>query len=424
MFGRDLTARRSGRLMGFLDIGSSKNTCLIALPDRGERRSALGATIVGAAVLQSRGVKSGVVTDFEEAAHSVRSCISQAESMAGDTLDQVTMAFSCGRIRSQIFSANSDVPSVVVTPEDISKCLRGGQEFAVRDGRKLVHFDAFGFRLDGQSVGSDPRGMAASKVSADMHAVTADDGPLRNMALLVEKCFLVPDRFILAPYASAIAATTAEERRLGVTSIDIGAGTIKIAMFSDGHFVHADVIPVGSDHITFDIARELQTSFAEAKRIKALYGTLVSAQSDSHETFSYSLTGNDEGSMHHSTKAALAGIISHRAAMIASLIGEKLDRCGMGDYVGDRIVLTGGGAQLVGMAEFMANRLSRSVRVAKPCASFELPKMLADLSFSTAVGMVAAEFNFAKKAVRVDSKEEAAPQGYLGRVGHWLMAGF
>lgn len=422
MFGRDLTSRRSGRLVGFLDIGSSKNTCLIAHPDRPDQRSALGGKIVGVSVLQSRGVKSGVVTNFEEAAHAVRSCISQAERMAGDTLDHVDVGFSCGRIRSQIFSANADVPTGVVRSDDIAKCVRGARAFAVRDGRNLVHFDAFGYRLDGQIVGSDPRGMAASKLSADVHAVTADDGPLRNMAVLVEKCFLVPSRFVLSPYTSALAATTQDERQHGITAIDIGAGTIKIGMFSDGHFVHADVIPVGSDHITFDIARELQTSFAEAKRIKALYGTLVSAQSDSHETFSYSLAGVDEGGMHHTTKAALAGIISHRAAMIASLIGERLDRCGMEEFVGDRIVLTGGGAQLVGTAEFMANRLSRSVRIARPCSSYELPKMLADLSFSTVVGMVAAEFSSAKSVMRVDNKE-ALPQGYLGRVGHWLMAG-
>lgn len=422
MIGKDLTSRRSGRLVGFLDIGSSKNTCLIIAPDRPSHQSPLGGQVAGFSVLKSRGVKAGVVTDFDVAAHAVRSCVSQAEKMAGDTLQDVIVGFSCGRVRSQVFSAKADIANGVVSSEDIAKCLRGGRQFAGRDGRHLVHYDAFGYRLDGHLVGSDPRGMAAQELTADVHAVTADEGPLRNLGVLVEKCFLAPSRFVLSPLASALAVTSQEDRQLGITVIDIGAGTIKVAMFADGHFVHTDVIPVGSDHITYDIARELQTPFAQAERIKAVYGTLISAHSDSHETFSYPLAGNEDGGMHHTTKANLAGIMAHRSDMVAALIAERLDRCSVGKFAGDRIVLTGGGAQLVGMAEFMADRLARSVFVAGPSHSFELPKMLADGSFSTVVGMVAAELTSAKSIMRVDN-QETLPQGYLGRVGHWLMTG-
>ena len=193
-------------------------------------------------------------------------------------------------------------------------------------------------------------------------------------------------------------------------------------MFSDGRLVHADVIPVGADHITYDIARGLQTPFAEAERIKALYGTLVPAQSDSHETFSYSLAGNEDAGLHQSNKSDLAEIISHRAAMIASLIVERLDRSGVSEFVGDKIILTGGGAELVGMAEFMANRLARSVRIARPAGAFDLPQSLSGPAFSTVVGMVATGLSPASSSMRIESND-LPPQGYLGRVGQWLMTG-
>lgn len=422
MLSRDNHSRRSGHLVGFLDIGSSKNCCLIVAPDKPRKRTPLGATIVGASCLRSSGVKSGMIADFGEAEQAVRSCVSQAEAMVGDTLTAVNVAFSCGRLQSQIFAASAEIRSGVVSQEDISRCLRGGRSYAVREGRNLVHLNELGYRLDGQSGASDPKGMAARRLTADLHAVTSDEGPLRNLAMLVDKCHLRLAGLEIAPFSSAIAATSEEERCLGITCIDIGAGTTKIAMFSEGRFVHADVISVGADHITYDIARTLQTPFAEAERIKNLYGTVVSAQSDSHETFSYSLAGYEEGGLHHSNKALLTEIISHRAAMIASLIAERLDRSEVGRYVGRRVVLTGGGSELLGLAEFMANRLSRSVRVAKPASDFGLAENLSGAAFSTAVGMVASVFSPVARPMQVEANT-SAPQGYLERVGDWLMSG-
>lgn len=422
MLGSERHNRPTGRLVGFLDLGSSKNACLIVVPDKSNKRSPLGATIVGASCLRSRGVKSGVVTDFEEAQRAVSACISDAELMAGDTLDAITISFSCGRLRSEIFSANAEIPSGIVTDDDIARCLRGGRSYAVREGRRLVHMNQLNYRLDGQSGANAPRNMAARRLTADLHAVTADPEPLNNLAMLAGRCFLKVDSLIVAPYASAIAAASREERELGITVIDIGGGSVKIAMFAEGHFVKTDVIPAGSDHITSDIARTLQTPFAEAERIKALYGTLVSAQSDSHETFSYPLAGDEDAGLHHSSKAKLTEIISHRTAMIASLIREKLDSSGVEELVGDKIVLTGGASELVGMAEFMANHLGRSVRVAKPSSQYALPQNVSGPGFSTVVGMVAAGFSPSSRLMRVENGV-APPLGYFGRVGRWLMTG-
>ncbi|KUO55816.1 MAG: hypothetical protein APF80_05615 [Alphaproteobacteria bacterium BRH_c36] len=422
MLGSEKQNRPSGSLVGFLDLGSSKNTCLIVAPDKPNKRSRLGASIVGASCMRSRGIKSGVVTDFDEAEHSVRACVSAAELMAGETLDTVTIAFSCGRLASEIFAATTDIQTGVVSGDDIARCSRGGRSYAVREGRRLVHMNQLNYRLDGQSGARSPRNMAARRLTADLHAVTADPEPLHNLAMLAGRCYLKVDGLVVAPYASAIAAASAQERQLGITVIDIGGGTVKIAQFAEGHFVRTEVISIGADHITSDIARTLQTPFAEAERIKALYGTLVSAQSDSHETFSYPLAGEEDSGLHQSSKASLSEIVSHRTAMIASLISERLDRSRVADLVGDKIVLTGGGSELVGMAEFMANHLGRSVRVARPSPQFALPENLSGPGFSTVVGMVAAGFSASGGLMRIENGE-APPTGYLGRVGRWLMTG-
>ncbi|MEQ1712598.1 MAG: cell division protein FtsA, partial [Hyphomicrobium sp.] len=358
-------AGQSGPI-GVLDIGTSKIVCLIASVDpRGPEHGDIPrATVLGVGHQRSRGVKAGVITDLDDAEEAVRTAVGQAERMAGVTLDAVYVAVSCGRLKSRIFSANADVEAGVVADGDISRAMAGGRAYAERDGRTLVHLNRLGFRLDRTAPVRDPRGMAARQLSADLHAVTADDAPVRNLVMAVERCHLGVAGLIAAPYASALAASTVDERRLGVTVIDLGGGTATMASFADGQLIHADAVPVGGNHLTYDIARALQAPLAEAERIKALYGTLVVASSDEHEAFSYPLAGEEEGATNRATRAQLRAVIQPRVAGTMALIAERLARADMASVATGRVVLTGGSSQLVGLGDFAAAALGRPVRAA------------------------------------------------------------
>ena len=274
-------SQKGRKIVGLLDIGTFKVACLIVAA--GERAPSNGhagvpGRVIGVGHQRSRGVKAGVITNLDEAEAAVRATIAQAERMAGVTLEEVLVSVSCGRLSSQNFAASAAVESGTVSDDDVERVLAGGRSYAEREGRTLVHLNRIGFRLDGVSGIPDPRGMAARRLAADLHAVTGDEAPIRNLLLVIERCYLNASGLIPSALASAIAATSEEERRLGVTCIDIGGGATTLAVFAEGRFLFTDTVTVGGSHITFDIARTLQTPLAEAERIKALYGTLVGAQ--------------------------------------------------------------------------------------------------------------------------------------------------
>jgi cell division protein FtsA len=419
---REWVHRRANGIAGVLDIGTSKNACLIAAVDP-RLAGAAQLRIIGLGHQRSRGVKAGVITDLDEAEQAVRATVAQAERMAGITLEEVRLSVSCGRLKSQTFAATADVESGVVAEHDIARLLAGGQAYAERNGRTLVHMNRIALRLDGAPGMREPRGMVASRLAADLHAVTVDDAPLRNLLHVIERCYLSASSLLAAPYASALAVTSEEERRLGVTAIDIGGGTTTIAMFADGQFIHADALALGGNNITVDIARALHTPLAEAERIKALYGTLVSAQSDEHEAISYPLTGEEDGSVHRTTKARLAEIIRPRVEGLMGCVRERIETCELAAYAGRRVVLTGGASQLVGMAHFAANQLRRPVRVARPHTVSGLPPGVGSPAFSTVVGLLAAGAPGTREGMIFRDRDLMA-QGYLARVGEWLRHGF
>ena len=421
MLSRERAEGKRTEIVGLLDIGTSKIACLIAALGPGDGSGpGSRAKVLGVGHLRSKGLKGGVITDLTEAEAAIRATIAQAERMARVTLEEVFVSVSCGRLQSSNFAATADIDGGAVRAEDIERLMGGARSWAERDGRTLIHLNRIGFRLDGVAGSNDPRGLAAERLSADMHTVAADEGPIRNLLLVVEHCYLTVRALVAAPYASAIAVTSEEERRLGVTCFDIGGGTASVAAFVEGHFIHAATVPMGGHHITHDIAHALQTPLAEAERIKTLYGTMIPAQSDEHEAFSYALAGEEDGARGRATKAQRADIIRPRVANILGLVRERMDTAGVSAYAGQRVVLTGGTSGLVGLGEFAANTLGRPVRVARPQVG-GLPQGVSSPAFSTVAGLLAVAAAGGEQAAAYG---DARGAGYFGRVGQWLKAGF
>jgi cell division protein FtsA len=196
-----------------------------------------------------------------------------------------------------------------------------------------------------------------------------------------------------------------------------------LAVFSEGRFVFTDTIPVGGGHLTFDIARSLQTPLAEAERIKALYGTLVGAQSDEHEVISYPVAGREDGEPAHTTKAYVSGVVRQRFQSLLGLVTERLEQGGVGAIAGDNVVVMGGGGQLVGVADYAANVLGRPVRVSRPEPVSGLPPVMCGPAFATVVGLLGAAVQAGNETLAYREREHLV-QGYLGQVGRWLKQGF
>lgn len=434
----------SSRIVGLLDVGTSKICCAIASLEPAKRNdgdvaggvagalvrprpTGLVPRIIGFGHQRSRGIKAGVIIDVEEAELAIRAAVSQAERSAGIELKNVHLGVSCGRLRSSNFAASAPVGGAVVRDDDVERVMQAGRTFAERDGRSLLHMNVIGYRLDGTEGIRDPRGLAGRKLGMDLHAVTADETPLRNFLLVLERSYLGVAALVASPFASAIAATTEEERQVGVVLIDMGGGKTSYSVFAEGHFLHTDAIAIGGEHVTIDISRALSTPLTEAERIKALYGTMVSAASDSHEVISFPVVGQtaseEEQMLYQTTKAQLHQILRPRVESTLKLIMERVERSGFGPHAGNRVVLTGGAAQLVGLSEFTANLFGKAVRVSQPAAFAGMPSGFNSPAFSNVIGLLQAAMDPASGALTYQDRE-GLKSGYAGRVGRWLRESF
>lgn len=416
-----------GNIIGVVDIGTSKTACLIvAMPKA--RSNGLwrreGVRVLGIGRRPSRGLKAGVVIELDGAEQALRGAVTQAEQMAGVTIDEVLIAVTCGRLKSSTFAADTRIDGHIVGNADIERLMAAGRRYAERDGRTLLHMNHITYRLDGATGVTDPRGMAGTTLAADLHAVTADDAPLRNLLHVVGRAYLSVVGVAPAPYASGLAATTEEERRLGAICVDIGAGATTLSMFAEGQLLSVDTVAVGGNHVTFDIARALSTPFEEAERIKRLYGTLEPDGADDQGTVAYTLAGAEEPSLYQTTKAHVHGIIASRVSDLLGHVAERLERSGVVHFAGHRVVLTGGGSLLPGVSRLAGEILGRPTRVAQVRPLDGMAPDICDPTLSTVVGLVSIAFDLGAGMRQHWQLRPAEPAGYLKRVGQWLRESF
>ncbi len=417
--------------MAALDVGTSKICCLIARSSGapqwlGHAGEELQFEILGYGHHRAEGLKSGLVTHLDRAERCIRSAVDTAERMAGVIVEEVHVAVTSGRLKSENFSANVALSNGVVHEEDVSRVLGGARQYAGREKRSVLHTLPIGYRIDENAGIRDPLGMCGERLGIAVHAVTADEAAMRNLTLCVERCHLGVAGLVAAPYASALAVITPDEAKLGVACIDFGAGTTTLSVFADGHFIHSDAIALGGNGITIDIAQALAAPLDYAERLKSLHGSAFATSSCEREIITFPSVGEENrGSMNQITKAQLAMIIRPRLDDIFDLMRRRLASCAHASEAARSLVLTGGGSQLTGLAELAGNMFGRSVRVGRPRSFRGLPETGVGPDFAGAVGLL---LQWAKGEDRLSARSEArvlgTGTGYFAKVGEWIRENF
>lgn len=422
--------------VSILDIGSTKIVCLIARlkprQDEDEGEALRGRThsieVLGIGHQRSRGIKSGVVTNLDQAEQAIRLTVDAAERMAGVTVESLIVNVSCGRLQSETYSANVELSGGEVGESDIGRVLAAGRRHSITPGRSVVHSLPIGYSLDADGGVADPRGMIGHKLGVDMHMVSADTPPLRNLELCINRCHLSIETMVASPYASGLSVLVDDESELGCACIDFGGGTTTIAVFSRGQFVHADAVAVGGHHITTDIARGLSTRIEDAERLKTVHGSALPSAADDRDILSVPPIGDDEHEVPNQVpRSAITRIIRPRVEEILELVRDRLNSSGYAALVGRRMVLTGGGSQLTGLAEAARRVLARNVRLGRPLGIAGMPDVAKGPAFAAAVGLLI--YPQVAEMEQFDTGREprmlmTGTGGYFSRMGRWFRESF
>ena len=403
-------------LIAALDVGTSKVCCFIAHIDDDD-----ALRIVGIGFHQARGLRAGAVVDMDAAEESILAAVHHAEQMADETIAEVYLSFSAGAPQSRSVAVEVALNGHEIDDSDLRRVLAQGQPNGDAGDRKVIHTIPVGYTIDGSRGIRDPRGMFGERLGVTIHTITAQPGPLRNLTSCVSRCHLDVAGCVVSAYASGLACLVDDERDLGVTLIDMGGGATSIAVFIDGDMVHADVVPIGGNHITNDIARGLSTTVSYAERMKTLYGGALASADDERETIDVRLIGEGEDAGANPVpRAQLTRIIRPRLEEIFEMVRARLEASGFAERAGRRMVLTGGASQLQGLPELATQMFGKSVRLGRPRNIQGLAEATGGPAYSTCAGLL--HYAQARRAAPFEQPLGGPLSGERrwGRIGQWL----
>lgn len=369
-----------------LDIGSTH--VRVAVGARVEtEKSRSGIQIIGVAEVPAAGVQKGVITSIEDAISSVSACLEKAERMTGIPVERALVAVSGTHIISQeskgvVAIARSDGE---IRDEDVQRAIEAARTVATPLNYDILHVLPKSFVIDGQAGVKDPIGMTGIRLEVDAQIIQGLSNPLKNLTRCVYRTGIDIDGVVLGILAVAEAVTTPRQRELGVVVANIGGPTTGLVVFEEGDVLCTAVLPIGSDHITSDIAIGLRTSIDVAERVKIEQGHAVPKQVKKEDIHLAELGAETE---EVASRKFVAEIIEARTEEILDRIDRELKKIDRNGRLPAGIVFTGGGAKLSGLTDLAKDRLELPAALGYPIGISSITDKVNDISYSTAVGLV------------------------------------
>lgn len=380
-----------------LDIGSSKIKVIIA--EMANNR----LNIIGVGDVPAQGIKKGIIIDIDKAVESIKKAISQAERMVGVEISQVIVGVVANQVSlletRGIVAVNSDKPEI--TAEDVWNVMDAAQVVPLSAEREIISLIPDQFVVDGFDGITDPRGMSGIRLEMEGTLVTGSKTILHNTLRCVERAGLEITEIVLQPLAEAAISLTEDDKEFGTTLINIGAGTTTVSVFEQGKLIYTFTLPVGGDNVTKDLSLGLNTSTANAEKVKLEHGYAFYDEASADEVFAIDVIGSDQPQ--HFTQVEIADIIEARMEEIFILALDGLKQAGFNQLPGG-FILTGGASGIPGALELAAKTLGGHVRLAMPDYIG-----VRDPAYTTSVGLIQYAYNLAEFDER-DLSHEAEPQ--------------
>ena len=379
-------------LIAGLDIGSSEIRLVVG--QRVDTDAGQKIQVIGAVAIDSEGVSKGIINSIEDTTAAISAVLEKMERLLGAAITNVWVGINgpnlkCQTSRGVVAVSRSDSE---INQEDVQRVIEAARALAVPPNYEILHTVPSKFIVDSQEDIKNPVGMTGIRLEVVALIIQNLSSQIKNLTKAIFHTGLNIDDLVFSPLAAANVVVSSKQKELGVAVVNIGSATTSLAVFEEGELLHAAVLPIGSSHITSDIAIGLRCPINLAEKIKVRYGSARSDQFTKKDEIDISDLVQEENLTDEITVIScryVAEIIEARVEEIFERVDaelKKVDRSGM---LPAGICLIGGGAKLSDMVETAKRklRLPASLGINRTMAT--VVDKVNELEYLTALGLIA-----------------------------------
>ena len=407
--------KRSNDIFAVIDIGNTKVSSLIGTS---AKNNDVQVKVLGFGQHASLGITNGIVTDMKEIANSIAKAVEGAETMAGFPINKVTCSLSGGRPITKVTRGKLKIENGQVMKSDIAKIQKINKPKLI-ENYKFLSSSVIKYYIDNNTPVDNPIGIHTDNLIVEISHIYGQKRIIENISSAIELCHLSIDKFIICSEASGVSTLIEEERLNGAIVIDLGGNVTSVGVFINNKIIFSDSIPIGGVHITSDIVRGLGTKAEDAEKIKILYGSALSNETDEYTKIEVPII-SDEGEIvdQEIPKAMLTAIIKPRIEEIFELVKERLTFLTLSSSSINKVILCGGGANLNNVRELASSYLNTNVRIGRPIGLVDIPEIVHTPTFSCLTGLLIKSLQ--QEKLLISNKMNSGLFNYFGRISDWL----
>ncbi|MEA2088933.1 MAG: cell division protein FtsA [Patescibacteria group bacterium] len=387
---------RNNQLISGLDIGSDKTRLVVAQIETGSD-GYKKVNVISLSEVDTEGFTKGNVSNVEYLVSTISSVLEKAEITVGLPIENVCVGIAGDHIISKmnkgvvaISKANNEIGE-----DDIERAVEIVRSVAIPPNYENLHIIPVIFNVDNQIGIKNPIGMTGVRLEVEVQAISGLSTRINNFTRAIHRTSLEMDSLVFSILSTSEAVLNKKQKELGVLLLDIGHTITKGAIFEDEEAIYTFNIPIGSSHITADLAIGLRSSIETAEIVKKKNGTLDLASIRRTEQVDLSKYENSDKPLtavarqrNSFSKKYINEIIEARVDEIFSYVVKELKKSGRFGKLPAGVVLTGGGSKLPYLVEYAKDKLALPVSLGYPTGFASSADKIYDLNYATVCGLI------------------------------------
>jgi len=377
--------------------------------------------VVGAAETESQGINKGLIIDIEAAVSSVSECLEKIERMIGTPVEKAAIGVSGTHIktlesRGVVAVAKADGE---IKEEDVNRVIEAAQTVATPPNYEILHVIPRSFSVDNQTDIKDPVGLSGVRLEVNTQIIMGLSSQVKNITKCIYRTGVDINELVFSILAAAESTLSKKQREIGVGLLNIGLSTTSLAVFEEDDVLTTAVLPIGSGHITSDIAIGLRTSLTTSEAVKLEFGNALADKVNKRDEFNLNKIDPEEKEKSFVSLKHVAEITQARAEEIFSLADKELKNIDRSGMLPAGIILTGAGANLPGLVELAKKEFKLPVFMGKPLELDTAVDKVDNPAFTTALGLALWGRQSAKKG-SLHLPRISSIEGSVGRIKEWF----
>lgn len=375
-----------------IDLGTSKIALTVAKVE-GEN-----VQIVYYKETPSAGIRYSSVFNPTHAGEPLTEAVRQAENALGIKITQAVVGMPKYPIRleSNTGKIEGREPDADITAEDIAELKKSAEAYPLENPKLEAVYGAVAQSFsDGENfqiIEDDIIGMSSDVLEGNFKIFIGKKGPLNKIDTALKKADVVAIRKYFTADTTAKAVLTESEMANGVALVDFGGGCTSVAIYCGNIMRHYASIPFGGNNITNDIQIESEGSINRelAENIKLAFGACMPDKLQSMGDKIIHIASSSGEADRKLPVKYLSEIITARVEEIMMAILYEIYRSGYADKLRSGIVVTGGGAQLTNLGNYIFDLSGYRVRTGYPKNQFSCQDCegVTDTTATTSIGLV------------------------------------